>query len=597
MSLYKTIEKNLFNTLTKKIIGNVLFLLLPHVFLIFVGAYYSDHVKQLIRALALSPEQQGQLESAFSQLLLIGGLTVTFALLAGLFTIFFMRHLFLKPIREITQVLRAIKEKDGDISATLPAYTYDEISDMAAGYNDFTDRLRQMIAETRRHSVSVALSSTKLQKVVTEAHESALKQEGQAQQVFLSSSQASQAIDEIAGNTLRISEQTSGNMREIRTSSDELRKVLEQIKSIRELATSFQTTVQKLSENSGNITHILSMVKDFSDQTNLLALNASIEAARAGEAGRGFAVVADEVRNLSHKVGVATGEIDDNIGEMSALVESTYNSAVNILEYVENTESFIDGTSVQFGKLVADFDEINSQLTGISAAIDELSYTNKESHNHVQQITELSLGMKEDMERSKAFSGELEQATEKTQELLSHFSIGYGAFENIIHTGMDWAKQVTQTLEQLSSQGINLMDHNYQRMNPGQQPEKFLTRYTEAYERVMQPLFDEFIRQRPEFIYAICVDKNGYAAAHHAKVSKPMTGDLQTDLLNSRNRRILFGSRTEKRRASHQTPFLLQTIIRDTGEILNDLSIPVYINGQHWGALIMGFDPKHLLAD
>ena len=110
-------------------------------------------------------------------------------------------------------------------------------------------------------------------------------------------------------------------------------------------------------------------------------------------------------------------------------------------------------------------------------------------------------------------------------------------------------------------------------------------------------MFDQFISERPEFIYAIAVDKKGYAPAHHAKVSQPVTGDLSVDLLKSRHRRFFQGNRQERRRCSHENTFLLQTYIRDTGEILNDLSIPLYVNGKHWGALIMGFEPKCLLDE
>jgi methyl-accepting chemotaxis protein len=41
----------------------------------------------------------------------------------------------------------------------------------------------------------------------------------------------------------------------------------------------------------------------------------------------------------------------------------------------------------------------------------------------------------------------------------------------------------------------------------------------------------------------------------------------------------------------------MQTYMRDTGQILNDLSLPIYINNRHWGALIIGFDPKVMFAD
>ena len=597
MSLYKSIEKTFWFTLTRKIVGNVVFLLLPHLLLILVGSYFASSLREAIISANLEPSLQAQLLSALNTLLYAAGATIFVAFIAGIFSIFFMRHLFLKPIREITQVLKAIKEKEGDISATLPAYTFDEISEMAQSYNDFTDQLRAMIEQTRRHSVSVSLSSTRLQKAVIEAGNASEAQEQTAQMVFQSSSQASQAIDEIASNTQMISHQTGDNMQEIRSSSEELSNVLAQVRSVRELATQFQDTVQKLSENSGNVMNILGMVKEFSDQTNLLALNASIEAARAGDAGRGFAVVADEVRNLSQKVGTATTEIDVNISEMATLVSDTHSSAVTILEYIENTETFIDATSNQFVKLVSDFEDINQQLTSISAAIEELSHTNRESHEHVQSITELSVQMKEDMDRSKTYSKDLEEATETTQEQLSHFQIGRGGFENMTRTGMEWSKQIMEVMKQLDSQGVNLFDQNYQRVNPNQQPEKFNVTYADLFERTLQPVFDQFISERPEFIYAIAVDKKGYAPAHHAKVSQPVTGDLSVDLLKSRHRRFFQGNRQERRRCSHENTFLLQTYIRDTGEILNDLSIPLYVNGKHWGALIMGFEPKCLLNE
>lgn len=597
MSLYTAIERTCFNSLTKKIVGNVLFLLLPYLVLLLLGGYYAGELQNGLLQAGIAPELLDHINGQLNAFWLYASLTVAVAVLAGIGTIFFMRYLFLRPVRAITDVLKAIREKDGDISATLPDYTYDEISEMARAYNAFADSLRRMIAETRRRSVNVAVSAQRLQKVVLQAHDSALMQEEQAQLVFQSSSEATQAIDEIAGTTLKINEQNNANMDEVRSSNTELQRVLEQVVSIRELVQNFQDTVDQLSQNSENITRILSMVQDFSEQTNLLALNASIEAARAGEAGRGFSVVADEVRNLSRKVSDATSEIDTNIGQMAKLVHSTRDSARNIFDYIGDTERFIGDTSAQFQRQVEDFEAVNSQLAGISAAIDELSYTNKQSHAHVAQITEQSGHIKQEMQQSRSYSQQLELSTEETQELLSRFIIGFGGFEDMIMTGRRWAQQATEALEQLQRQGLNLFDHNYRRLNEGQKPEKYETSYTGAYEPVMRALFDSFIAQRPEFIYAIAVDCNGYAAAHHTKVSRPMTGDFEVDNVHSRHRRIFAGNRAEKRRASHTSPFLLQTFVRDTGEVLNDLSIPIYLNGQHWGALIMGFDPGRLLDE
>ncbi|MDD5284214.1 MAG: hypothetical protein PHD54_00005 [Desulfuromonadaceae bacterium] len=113
----------------------------------------------------------------------------------------------------------------------------------------------------------------------------------------------------------------------------------------------------------------------------------------------------------------------------------------------------------------------------------------------------------------------------------------------------------------------------------------------------MQPLFDKGLESLPGAIYSLVVDSNGYLSTHHSKNQRPLTGNYETDLVNRREKRHYASSQLEIRRAKNITPFLLQTYIRDTGEILNDLSHPIYINGKHWGAFIVGLKPDQLCSN
>jgi len=113
---------------------------------------------------------------------------------------------------------------------------------------------------------------------------------------------------------------------------------------------------------------------------------------------------------------------------------------------------------------------------------------------------------------------------------------------------------------------------------------------------LLQKKIDE-LRQKIGAIYSLPVDINGYLPCHHAEFSNAMTGNYDVDILKSRHMRIYANSSAEKRRATNTKPFLLQAYVRDTGEVLNDLSLPIYVNGKHWGALIIGLTPDKLLGN
>lgn len=595
MSLYRRIEKTFFHTLTRKILGNVLFLIFPSLVLIGLNYWLFTSMHELNSLLGTLPDAEQRVTELASTTGLLATVMLVITLSAALFALFFMRHLFLKPIDSMTQVLSAVEHKDGDISATLPAQSHDEIARMAHSYNQFSGSLKQMIADTRQRSVQVSLNASQLQQVVLKAQHSAEEQVAKAQAVFQASQESTTAIDDIAGHTQSIAQRNSHNLGEIRESTAELQRVSEQVAAVESRVREFQQVVEQLADNSASIINILSLVQGFSEQTNLLALNASIEAARAGEAGRGFAVVADEVRNLSQKVSTATVEIDSRVNEMVSLVDSTRSGADVILQNVSDTDRFIADTSNRFHSLVNDFEALNGQLNEISAAIEELSCTNQSSHEQVSDITRLADSIREEMELSTRYSQELDGATEEMQALLSRFTIGYGGFEHILKAAQDWGQRAQQELERLADEGVDLFDTQYVRTNPSQLPEKYDTRYVDRFEPRLQPLFDQCVQQNDAFMVASLFDLNGYCPAHISSVSKPITGDFATDNALSRHRRIYAGTRAEKRRANHEQPFLLQTFIRDTGEILNSLSVPVFVHGRRWGCFCVAFTPEHLM--
>jgi methyl-accepting chemotaxis protein len=84
------------------------------------------------------------------------------------------------------------------------------------------------------------------------------------------------------------------------------------------------------------------------------------------------------------------------------------------------------------------------------------------------------------------------------------------------------------------------------------------------------------------------VDDHGYFPTHNRRYSRPLTGNYDVDLANNRTKRI-FSDRTGSRCGSNKEPFLLQTYKRDTGEVMHDVSAPIYVRGRHWGGFRIGY--------
>ena len=221
--------------------------------------------------------------------------------------------------------------------------------------------------------------------------------------------------------------------------------------------------------------------------------------------------------------------------------------------------------------------------------------TNHQVHEHGNEINQLGRELAEEIAESDAYSEQLREATEASMALLAGYRIGRGAFEEILEERQKLAAEFESGLTELARQGVNIFDRHYEPV-PNTWPQKYRTRFVDRFKQAFQELTDRSKERFDGTVYSLLLDANGYIPVHHKATSQPITGDPDKDLLYSRDLRLYNSNETEKRRANHTERFLLQTYIRDTGEILNDLSIPVYVDGKHWGAVVLGFNPDLLLA-
>lgn len=119
-------------------------------------------------------------------------------------------------------------------------------------------------------------------------------------------------------------------------------------------------------------------------------------------------------------------------------------------------------------------------------------------------------------------------------------------------------------------------------------PPKFTTDWDRFSDRDVQAIEEKVLEKSPTIVFAVLVDRNGYLPTHNQRYSLPLTGNLASDLVNNRTKRI-FNDKTGLAAARSEAPYLIQRYQRDTGENMVDLSVPVVVGGAHWGAVRIGY--------
>src|SRR5690606_12337861 len=158
------------------------------------------------------------------------------------------------------------------------------------------------------------------------------------------------------------------------------------------------------------------------------------------------------------------------------------------------------------------------------------------------------------------------------------------------------ALEVAEIFEDALASGrirtVDLFDEHYVPV-PGTDPQQFTTRFLALTDALLPGLQERLLGLSSKVVFCAAVDRNGYLPTHNEKFSHPQrAGDPAWNAANCRNRRI-FNDRTGLSAGRNTRRFLLQTYRRDMGggrfALMKDLSVPIHVNGRHWGALRMGY--------
>lgn len=415
----------------------------------------------------------------------------------------------------------------------------------------------------------------------------------ESEQIGLSTQHLAQNSDELSSNIGTINQAMNQTAEASLTADQRLKSGVERIELLAESIKKVSDQLDKLLKSADNIQNITKVIQGISEQTNLLALNAAIEAARAGEQGRGFAVVADEVRNLASKTSTATQQIADMLTEIKTNSLQTNQDMHLVSEHSQYVKEELGNVMDSFIKINYDITTSSSALDNMLQATSAFQAASNQINVSVENISDLLGKVTKQSHSVAGQASELSQGAETVFRELD--SIEYQAFyKPVLESAKTASRAIQHCFEKLISEGKltqqQLFAYEYTPIK-NTNPTKFSTAY-DTFTDQLFPAIQEPILENEHILFAGAVNKEGYFPTHNKRYSQALTGDYQKDLVNNRTKRI-FNDPTGIRCGSHTDSFLLQTYKRDTGEILHDLSVPIYVNGEHWGGFRIGFKSLH----
>jgi len=449
--------------------------------------------------------------------------------------------------------------------------------------------LRRMAHGLIRQASSTAIASAEVSHHADTMDQRLERQQHTLREASSSMAAITAAIEQVAASVGNVANLASRSREASHVSSESLSQVIEEMQALAQRSEEALELLSVLSQKADSVRHVTALIEEIAEQTNLLSLNASIEAARAGEHGRGFAVVAGEVRQLAGRTADATRNVEALVGDIGDSSHQVVDTIGHLMQRVGERAQEMSKVGAQLTEMTVDFDQVEGEIRSIAEAMEDTNQHSQRVAGTLSTLEEDAAQGNHDMHDLAEQARALMEGAEAVDAALAQQRLE-GRHQQVFKAAREAAAKLGAMLESAIKSG-ELQEHALFHATytpiPGTNPQQYETPYLhytdEHFPAVQEPVLESL-----GVAYAIGIDRRGYIPTHNRKTSQPPTGDYAHDLQFCRNRRI-YEDTTGQRCGSHEETLLLQTYKRDTGEVIHDLSVPIYVNGKHWGGFRVGY--------